>query len=305
MRQTFLKTLVECAEKDSRIYLLVADIGFGLVNSFFEKFPSRFINVGVAEQNMIGIATGLALSGKIVFCYSIANFPTLRCLEQIRNDVCCHDANVCIVAGSTGLTYGELGSSHHATEDISIMRSLPNMTVIAPGDTVETKLATEAIAKGIGGCYLRLGKSVEPTIHKTTPVFEIGKTLTVVSGNGVAIISTGSMLYNSMQAVRKLSSVGINPAVLSMHTVKPIDVETIILLSRVVHTIVTVEEHSIIGGLGSAIAEVIADYNLHVKLKRMGLDDSFCTQVGTQAKLLEDNGLTIGDIVREVEDAFC
>lgn len=299
MRQAFIKTLVEGANKDSRIYLLVADIGYGLVEPFSERYPDRFINVGVAEQNMIGIATGLALSGKIVFCYSIANFPTLRCLEQIRNDACYHNANVNIVSGGGGLAYGALGMSHHATEDLAVMRVLPNMTVVAPGDPVETELAVKKMAKGIGACYLRLGKT-EPIAHKISPDFKIGKAITMRDGvTDVMLITTGSMVHFAMVAANQLERQGISAGVISMHTLKPLDVEKILLVSRETEAIITIEEHSIIGGLGSAVAEVLADENVHVKLKRMGIEDKYCTQVGDRQELLEINHLTVEDIVNE------
>lgn len=165
MRTAFIETLTQIAEKDPRIMLLVGDLGFGVVTEFAKRFPDQFVNVGVAEQNMTGIATGLALSGKIVFTYSIANFPILRCLEQLRNDVCYHQANVVSVSVGCGFSYGALGMTHHGTEDIAIMRTLPYMTTIAPGDPIETQAATAEAAKGIGPVFLRLGRAGEPVVH--------------------------------------------------------------------------------------------------------------------------------------------
>ena len=304
MRKAFIKTLVEIAEYDNRVYLLTADMGFGLVEPFAEAYPERFINVGVAEQNMIGIATGLALSGKVVFVYSITNFPTFRCLEQIRNDVCYHNLKVHIVAGSTGLTYGELGSSHHATEDIDVMRSLPNMAVIAPGSPSEVSLLTKAIYEYRSPCYLRLGNSGYSAINPSSRSVKIGKANTMIVGRDVVLIATGSMLNTTLQAAKQLGGMGIRAIVLNMHTIKPIDKEAIISSSKIAGTIITIEEHSIIGGLGSAVAEVLAENNSRVKFKRMGIPDAFCTQVGTQSQLLVDCHLTIYDIVREVENAI-
>lgn len=174
--------------------LLVGDLGFGVVTEFAKRFPGQFVNVGVAEQNMAGIATGLALSGKIVFTYSIANFPILRCLEQLRNDVCYHKANVVSVSVGCGFSYGALGMTHHGTEDIAIMRSLPYMTTIAPGDPVETKAATAEAAKGIGPVYLRLGRAGEPIVHGADVQWELGKAIRVREGKDVTLISTGAML---------------------------------------------------------------------------------------------------------------
>jgi transketolase len=300
MRKAFFDTLVELAEKDERVYLLVADIGFGLVDKFAQKFPNRFVNIGVAEQNMIGIATGLALSDKIVFVYSIANFPTFRCLEQIRNDVCYHNVPVCIVAGGTGLNYGALGSSHHATEDIAIMRALPNMTVIAPGDATETALATKAIHSHPNPYYLRLGYTQEAEIKDHWHKFDIGKAITMASGGDVCLITTGSMLWDTMKASKQLESIGINSLVLSMPTIKPLDVEAIEMSLKITDAIITIEEHSIIGGLGSAVAEVIAGKK--VKFKRMGLADSFILKAGRRDELLKASALTVDDIVDSVKE---
>ena len=299
MRQAFINTLVKLAEKNERVYLLTADMGFGLVEPFADKYPDRFINVGVAEQNMIGIAAGLALSGKIPFVYSIGNFPILRCLEQIRNDVCYHNLNVNIVAGSSGLTYGALGSSHHATEDIAVMRSLPNMTVVVPSDRLEASYATEAIENIDSPCYLRLGRT---DVCRYPLKFQVGKSNLFNEGIDVTIITTGWMLHRAIQVALKLREEVIGVRVLNMHTIKPIDTEAILKAARETEAIITVEEHSIIGGLGSAVAEVIAESGEHVKFWRMGIPDKFCTKVGTQDELLEDCHLTVDDIIREVKD---
>ena len=302
MRKTFINILVQIAEKDERIYLLTADMGYGLVEPFAKRFPDRFINVGVAEQNMIGIATGLALSGKIPFVYSIGNFPTLRCIEHIRNDICYHNLNVNIVAGNTGLTYGALGSSHHATEDIAIMRALPNMSVIVPSDKIEVSLATKAIAALKTPCYLRLGKA---DWARESFNFKIGKAKELIDGTDVTLITMGWMRHNSMRAAEELyATSNIKVCVLNMNTVKPLDTEAILKTAQNTKTIITVEEHSIIGGLGSAVAEVLAEAGSNIKFKRMGVPDVFCTQVGTHDELLKACHLTVDDIVREVMDAI-
>src|SRR5438876_9433678 len=188
MRAAFIRTLSELAEHDLRIKLIVGELGFGVVESFAERFPKQFLNAGVAEQNMTGIAAGMALSGKVVFTYSIANFPTLRCLEQVRNDVCYHNANVKIVAVGGGFAYGSLGATHHATEDLAIMRALPEMTVVAPGDPVEAEAATDAIAAHAGPCYLRLGRAGESRVHRASTDGQLGKAIEVRSGNDLALI---------------------------------------------------------------------------------------------------------------------
>jgi len=300
MRETFIRTLTELARIDNRIYLLTADMGYGLVNPFADKFPDRFINVGVAEQNMIGVATGLALSGKVVFCYSIATFPTLRCLDQIRNDGCAHKANVTIVAGGTGLTYGELGSTHHAIQDIACMRSLSDMTVIAPGDVIEVELATKAIMKRGGPNYMRLGR-FEDTDIKGSRKFTIGKVRELpLVGNDAIIIATGSMLNTAINASMELApDYLVN--VLSCHTIKPIDDVAILVATKETKVIITVEEHSIIGGLGSAVAEVLTDNHLDCKLKRMGIPDEAMNRAFSWEQLREIYHLTVDGIVAEVK----
>lgn len=302
MRASFISGLIELAREDENIYLLVADVGYRLVEPYAEEFPDRFVNIGIAEQNMIGIATGLALSGKTVFAYSIANFPIFRCLEQIRNDVCYHRADVKIVTAGGGLVYGALGSTHHVTEDLALMRALPNMTVVAPADPVEAALAVRAIAGQQGPCYLRLGRTGEPNIHKITPGdFQIGKALKVRDGGDIALIASGGIVYNAMQAAQQLAGQGIESRVLSMHTIKPLDKEAVLSAGET-GAIVTIEEHSIIGGLGSAVAEVLSEgSNSNVAFMRVGIPDEFCAQVGSHEYLREIYSLSVGGIVASVK----
>ncbi|MBA7668415.1 Apulose-4-phosphate transketolase subunit B [subsurface metagenome] len=252
--------------------------------------------MGVAEQNLTGIATGLALSGKCVFTYSIANFPTLRCLEQIRNDVCYHNADVKIVAVGGGLAYGALGMTHHATEDLAIMRALPSMTVIAPGDPVEAALAAQAAVIKNGPCYLRLGKAGEPVVHKATPYFQIGKAIMIRDGADITLISTGGMLYNTLKAAEELAQHNIQARVLSMHTLKPLDVKAIQEAARETRAILTIEEHNITGGLGSAVAEVLSESGINIAFARLGIADCFCNQVGSQEYLRGFYSLSIQGI---------
>ncbi len=302
MRKSFINVLIECFNKNKSIYLLVADIGFGLLDEITTKYPDRVINVGVAEQDMIGIATGLALSGKIVFCYSIANFPTLRCLEQIRNDACYHKSNVIIVAGGCGLGYGALGMTHHATEDLAIMRSFPNMTIVAPADPIETSFAVKEMTKGIGTCYLRLGWN-EPNISECLN-FKIGKATTFIGGFVDAnIITTGTMLHTALEASKILDKQGIKLGVINMHTIKPLDNEAIISALESSPNIFTLEEHSLIGGLGSAVSEVLAETGKRFKFKRFGIADNFAP-VGNYEYLLKHYKLTVEDIVRGVKDVI-
>jgi transketolase len=302
MRTAFIETLVEIARRDARVYLLTGDLGFGVVEGFARRYPERFINVGVAEQNMTGVATGLALSGKIVFTYSIANFPTLRCLEQIRNGPCYHNTNVKVVAVGGGLAYGSLGMSHHATEDIAVMRALPNMTVVAPGDPLETSAAVEALIDHHGPAYLRLGRAGEPIVHSQRPAFKLGAALIVRTGNDVTLISTGGMLQTTEDVADRLDREGVSCRVLSMHTVKPLDTAAVIAAAMQTKLVVTLEEHSVTGGLGGAVAEIMAEVpDRTATLKRIGLPSRFMTRAGSRDYLANECGLSaqaICDAVR-------
>lgn len=301
MRTAFIETLCELAERDKRIWLLTGDLGYSVLERFAECFPDRYVNVGVAEQNMTGVAAGLAMCGEIVFTYSIANFPIMRCLEQIRNDVCYHNANVKIVSIGGGLTYGSLGFTHHGIEDLAIMRALPNMTVIAPGDPVETQLATKAIVDRPGPCYLRLGKAGEAIVHQTPPAFQIGKAIVVRKGTDVALITTGGMLKSVVQAADQLALHGISTRVLSVHTLKPLDTNMIQATAREVQILVTVEEHRAIGGLGSAVADILEKMGLlHKPLLRLSLPEDSLGESGSQDYLRERYGLSSEAIVKRV-----
>ncbi len=301
MRSAFLDALFEAAAVDERVCLVVGDLGYSVVERFAAAFPRQFVNAGVAEQDMTGLATGMALSGKIVFTYSIANFPTLRALEQVRNDVCYHRANVKIVAVGGGLAYGNLGASHHATEDLAIMRSLPEMTVIAPGDPVEARLATRAVIDHDGPCYLRLGKAGEPSVHAALPDFKIGRAITLREGSDISLISTGAMLHTAVAAADRLSAHGLGVKVLSMHTVSPLDVEAVSAAAMRSKYVVTIEEHSIVGGLGGAVAEVMSELpSARSQLKRIGLPRTFNRIVGDQGYLRTLHGLDTDGVVRTV-----
>ena len=301
MRTAFFRTLFELAERDERLNLIVGDLGFGVVEPFAKQFPTRFLNAGVAEQNMTGIAAGMALSGKVVFTYSIANFPTLRCLEQIRNDVCYHRANVKIVAVGGGFAYGSLGMTHHATEDLAIMRALPELVVVAPGDPVEVEYATRAIAAYDGPCYLRLGRAGEPRFHESHIPFQLGRALTVREGTDVTLISTGGLLGTAMEAAEVLAKEKIGVRVLSMHTVRPLDLEAILQAARETGAIATLEEHSVVGGLGGAVAEVLAEYDeFRVPFRRLGLPSAFSKWVGRQEYLRDRHGLSRAGVVESV-----
>jgi transketolase len=305
MRTAFIETLFELAKKDSRIVLITGDLGFGVVNRFMGELPKQFVNAGVAEQNMTGMAAGMALSGKIVFTYSIANFPVIRPLEQIRNDVCYHNANVRIVPVGGGMAYGSLGPSHHATEDIALMRVMPNMLVVAPGDPAETRLAVSVLIDHQGPAYLRLGRAGEPAVHSSSPAFELGKAITVRVGSDVTLISTGGMLYDAVQAADALGELGIKTRVISMHTVKPLDEDVVLAAARETRAVFTLEEHSIIGGLGGAVAELLLESCIRPSIfKRIGLSSGFSSAVGTQEFLRARYGLDTKGIVNSVLEAL-
>lgn len=297
MRNAFFKTLFELAERDARIVLIVGDLGFSVVEAFRARFPKQFINAGVAEQNMTGLAAGMALCGKIVFTYSIGNFPILRCLEQVRNDVCYHAADVKIVTVGGGFAYGALGFSHHATEDLAVTLALPGMTVVAPGDPVETVHATRAIVDRPGPCYMRLGRAGEAPVHPVDTPFVLGKALLVRPGRDLTLMSTGSMLQSALEAARQLAGRGLDPRVLSVHTLKPFDVDSVKAAAYETAALVTVEEHSEVGGLGSLVAEVLCGHGLHTPLRRLAIPSTFAPVAGSQEFLRARYGLTVQDIL--------
>jgi transketolase len=302
MRSAFFRELLELAAADERIQLVVGDLGFGAIEPFVRRFPGRFLNAGVAEQSMTGVAAGLALCGKVVFTYSIGNFPTLRCLEQIRNDVCYHHANVKIVSVGGGLAYGSLGMTHHATEDLAIMRALPGMIVVAPGDPWEVEQATRAIAGEPGPCYLRLGRAGEPRLHGPGAAFKLGRGIRMREGRDLTIMSTGGLLESALDVAEQLGTIGIEARVVSMHTLKPLDEAEVVAAATETGAIATLEEHSLIGGLGSAVAETLAESAAPtVRLKRFALPSAFVTEAGSQEYLRERYGLSPKYIVEALQ----
>ncbi len=300
MRDTFVKTLIELAKKDKNIELVTGDLGFGVLKPYWEALPDQFTNAGIAEQNMTTMAAGMALAGKTVFTYSIGNFPTLRCLEQIRNDCAYHNANVKIVCVGGGFVYGSLGMSHHATEDIAILRALPDVVVLAPGDLLEAEEATKAMVKHNGTCYLRLGRGGEKRIHQKIDNFQIGKAIKVKDGQRVAIFSTGAIFEEVDGAVEILKNQGIDPAVYTFPTVKPLDIEVINNTAKDFDLIVTVEEHNIVGGFGSAVAEVLSEQVTKARLLRIGLNDTYSAIVGSQQYLRSQFGINSKGIAEKI-----
>jgi len=287
MRDSFVAQLLEMAEQDDRLILLTGDLGFGIFDEFTKRFPKQFLNVGVSEQNMIGVATGLALEGWTVFSYSIGNFGMLRCLEQIRNDAAYHDVNVTVVTSGGGFTYGGLGMSHHATEDISILRALPGVTVVVPCDAYESRHATRELASLSGVGYLRIEKNTPLSTEMTGGEFNVGKARRIREGKDVSLICTGGITNEAMLAADQLEKVGYSVRVVSMHTVKPIDSDEVRDCLENTGGIVTIEENNIVGGLGGAVAEVIAEVGSNGFFKRMGMHDVYSSVVGSQEYLRE------------------
>lgn len=301
MRTTFVRTLEAIAKEDPNVMLLTGDLGFTVLEKFRDTFPRQYLNAGVAEQNMIGVAAGLALSGKRVFVYSIIPFVTFRCLEQIRNDVCYHRLNVCIAGVGAGYSYGHQGATHHSMEDISIMRSLSNMTVVCPGDPVETELAVRAIATHDGPCYLRLGKAGEPVLHPTPPVFALGKAIQMRDGNDATVIATSTMLETAVNVANALEARGVHVRLLSMPTVKPIDVEAVRAAACETAFIVTLEEHSSIGGLGSAIAETLSMHDMRTRHLLLSGPATFTDTIGSTIFLRKQAGLDPESIIASIK----
>ena len=302
MRNAFLAELFDLAQQDERITFVTGDLGYTVVEKFMETLPKQFLNAGVAEANMTSVAAGMALSGKIVFTYSIANFPTLRCLEQIRNDVCYHRVNVKIVSVGGGFAYGSMGATHHAIEDLAVMRALPNLTVVAPGDPVEARAATRAVVAHQGPCYLRLGKAGEPIVHDGPIAFELGKAIRLRDGRHATLITTGGMLKTATLAADRLEAAGISVRVVSMHTLKPLDEQEVLAAARETGACFTIEEHSVIGGLGSAVAEVLSEADCpKVPFKRLGMPSAFSPHIGSQGYLLKQHGLNDEGVARTVQ----
>ncbi len=280
LRTAFIDTLRELARIDDRIFLLTADMGYSVFETFRDEFPDRFLNTGIAEQNTIGVAAGLASRGKIVFVYSIIPFVTMRCFEQVRLDLAYNFMNVKLVGVGAGLTYGPLGSSHHALEDIAIMRSLPDMTVLCPGDPIETRELIKRSYEYEGPVYIRLGKNGEPKIHPDETRIEIGKSITVLEGNDLALITTSNMLETGKKWVEEWKQDGVNVSLISMPSLKPFDSSTVKNLIDKEIPIITLEEHSVIGGLGSIISQVIATTGKPVKFQQIGINDKFSHVIG-------------------------
>lgn len=294
MRNHVIDKITELASEDERIMLVSADLGYNVVNKYAQKFPDRFINVGIAEQNMSSIAAGLALEGNLVFTYSIGNFPTLRCIEQIRNDICYHNANVKILAVGGGFAYGDLGMSHHATEDIAMMRALPHMRVYVPADELEALACLEEAMRMEGPAYIRMAKGKEEKHHKDNEHLCVDKLLPIVSQTRaqISIVAVGTVLSEAIELAELLRQESIVAQVFSSPSVKPLDEQSILELSQRCKLLVSMEDHNIIGGLGDAIASVLSERCSHARLLKVGLNDTFTDVVGDQDYLRNYYGIS-------------
>jgi transketolase len=303
MRDAFVQRLTELAERDPRIVLVTADLGFGVLTDFARRFPRQYLNVGVAEQNMIGVATGMAMEGFIVFTYSIANFAFMRCLEQIRNDAAYHAANVKVVAIGGGFSYGALGSSHHATEDLAIMRSVPEVLVAAPGDDWEAAELTSAIAREPGTCYLRLDRCGAATTGGSGERFQLGRARRLREGSDLTLVATGGILRHACEAADALARDGIRCRLLSMPTIEPLDLPALRAAVDETGGIITIEEHSVKGGLGGAVAEALLECGtVPRRFRRIGLRAGFSSIVGSQDYLRRVYGIDAATIESQARE---
>jgi len=297
MRNTFINTLCDLAKEAHDVFLLCGDLGYSVLEPFAKQYPERFLNVGISEQNMIAVAAGLSAEGYNVFCYSIGNFPTLRCMEQIRYDVCYHNANVKVVAVGAGYAYGPLGVSHHTTEDIAMLRALPGMLLCSPADAIEARLAADFMVRKKGPGYVRINKSGEPILHTSVPQeFSPGKFLWIKDGQDVVVLTTGAVTHSIYTDLRN-----IHPswALASVPFIGSYDRNLLIELANRFSRIVTVEEHQLNGGFGSSIIESLGDLygSGHLsqmpKVQRLAIPNTFIAQSGTQEYLQKLSGLSL------------
>lgn len=305
MRDSYIKSIYKATKMNNNVLCMVGDIGAFLLRYYIKDFPENFYNLGAAEANMVGVAAGLAMSGKIPFVYTITPFITARCYEQIKVDVCYNMANVKLVGIGSGVSYGTMGSTHHSLEDIAIMRALPNMIIISPSDSLEVEEAVMAAMKHIGPTYIRLTLVAKPLEYKRGQ-FQIGKARVVKKGTDAAIIATGDMVSIAVVAAHALEKDNINCYVINMHTIKPIDEAVIKKLSRECKAIVSIEEHSTIGGLGSAVGSILSQYPKNkARFKIMGFDDVFCKEYSKdKIKIFEKYGLSTNHLVQMVRSLY-
>ncbi|NLO91547.1 MAG: hypothetical protein GX410_06100 [Elusimicrobia bacterium] len=304
MRSTFFKTFFELADKGANIHLLTADLGFGVLTPYLDKGSQHVTNVGVAEQNMIGLGAGMAMRGVRPYCYSMVPFLLMRTLDQIRADICATKLPVTLVGVGAGLAYGPEGMTHHAIEDIAITRTLPNLTIFSPGDPQECAFAVEESFKINGPVYLRIGANMDPALHPACCGLKTGKLAKMRDGSKAAVIATGTMLARAHAAVDALAKEGIECALYSAHTLKPLDKNGIAEISLKHKLILSVEEHSLINGLGSAVADILLEAGYKGRFLKIGLPDEYASRLGTRDWLRDHYGLSAGHIGATLKDAL-
>lgn len=302
MRETCLDQVYQLAKKDDRIFFIGSDLGAGTLKKFKEEMPERFFMEGISEAHVIGMASGLALEGKIVYVNTISTFITRRCFEQIVVDVCLHKLKVRLIGNGGGVVYAPLGPTHLAIEDISIFRAIPHMTIVAPADADEMRRLMPQTVDYPGPIYIRLGKGYDPIVTNDSIPFQIGKALPMREGKDALIVTTGITLKPGLDAAAELEKRGIEATVLHMPTVKPIDAAALRHFTARVPVVVSVEENTVVGGLGSAVAEIIAEsgFSPAKKFRRIGIPDVFPDRYGSQANLMDYLGISAPEIVKTV-----
>lgn len=297
MRTAYLDTLYDLASKDKRVYALISDNGAIVYDKYRRDLAEQYLNLGISEANMLGMAAGMASCGKIPFAYTIGAFLAYRALEFIRNDICLQNMNVKIVGTGAGMKYSALGPTHHSTEDLGCLRSLPNLVILSPASPMEVAKATRAAYEYDGPVYIRLGTNREQEIYEKDFSFEIGKGITLFDGKDITIIGTGNILTEVLKAREMLEKEGVSVRIINIHTLKPLDKEIIIKAISETKAIITVEDHDIIGGLGSAVAEVIAESGRAVRFSRVGLQEHFAIGYGNYEDMIRQNKICAEEIV--------
>lgn len=303
MRKTCLEMVFELAKQDERILFVGSDLGYGTLEEFGRMFPDRFYMEGISEMNVVGLAAGLAMEGNIPYVNTIATFLTRRCYEQVAMDVCHANLPVRLIGNGAGLVYAPLGPTHEAIEDIAIMRALPNMTIVAPADAEEMRQFMGVSVDHPGPIYIRLAKGYDPVVTDPNATFEIGRAVSMREGGDALLVTTGIGLGICLDAVEILASQQIEAGVLHLPTLKPLDLDSLLVRIGQVPVVVSVEEHSIIGGLGSAVAEVIAEASFETpkRFTRVGIPDAYPDRYGSQSTQLEHFGITPNQVAAQVE----
>lgn len=305
MRNTIINYIFEEAKKNSNIMLLVGDLGYSVVENFQKELPKQFINAGISEQNMIGLAAGLALSGKKVFVYSIVPFVTLRCLEQIKVDVCYQNLDVTIIGVGGGYAYGSAGATHHAIEDLAVMQALPNMKIIVPADAVQTAQLILQILSTAGPYYVRLNKGGEATLswlHKEPAKLGVGSV--IKPGKDATLLCVGTIVSSAYSAVEKLNAEGLDVGLVYFNTIKPIDKELLFKLANQSQSIITLEEGNIVGGFGTTVGAELCELGFKGNFKRLGVPDHYYSVVGSQEFMRFQAGLSIEAIVKVIKSSL-